>query len=308
MAPHKRTHTPAEASKSHTFYIQSSKHSRANRLAPWTECKRQFYLHHRRVAANDHPLHFKSFCPVSRCLPPPVVPSLIVVTQVSAEDRKAYQARLSKRRGNTAADSNDTAGQSLSPPALCAQDHLANATHADSRPLVPDGHPVPVLESVKPKSYEDVRIAFTLFVNPNDPIWRLHRIINAIYTENDFFFVHIDASPQYRTQVACRFPANDSPPGPRSCEHHAVSLRGHCRNVGPMLTRLVYFPHRGVGTFRKRGTRTGLPATRQSRRSTRSWLRLWRRATLRCHPTLPHPARACGKLTSCAAMPGRGSV
>lgn len=27
------------------------------------------------------------------------------------------------------------------------------------------------------------------------------RVINAVYTEEDFFFVHIDASPQYRTQV-----------------------------------------------------------------------------------------------------------
>lgn len=37
------------------------------------------------------------------------------------------------------------------------------------------------------------RFAFSLFVSPNDPLWRIHRVISAIYSEYDYFFVHVDA-------------------------------------------------------------------------------------------------------------------
>jgi len=96
------------------------------------------------VVANDNPLHFGNFCPAS------------------AEDRKAYMDRLTKRRkGN---DKGSAAGPG-------ADEVEGKETRAE----VPEGHPVPNLEPKKPESPQDIRIAFTIFVNPNDPIWRIHR-------------------------------------------------------------------------------------------------------------------------------------
>jgi len=45
-----------------------------------------------------------------------------------------------------------------------------------------------------------IRFAFSLFVSPNDPLWRIHRVISAIYSEYDYFFVHVDAMQTYSSE------------------------------------------------------------------------------------------------------------
>jgi len=125
------------------------------RMAPWEECKRQFVLHHERVVRNDHPLHFRSYCPRT------------------VEDRKRLNERTNKKKKKKGGQADD------------------DDSEVDDGPKV-------VKPGPRNANSPPVRISFTLFVNPNDPIWRIHRVMNAIYSKQDFYFVHIDASPQYR--------------------------------------------------------------------------------------------------------------
>ena len=67
-------------------------------------------------------------------------------------------------------------------------------TGADGKDLWQvDGKP----RSKPPRPARGLRLAYAIFVSPNDPHWRIYRMMKMLYNEQDFFFLHVDSLLQY---------------------------------------------------------------------------------------------------------------
>jgi hypothetical protein len=194
------------------------------REAKIPECKRQFLMAYRRHQNGSLPVHFNKFCASaeeSDSKKESNAGIFIVESEKGLQNAKmAILATLGNMRQTNksmtnynfviAVDDSVSAEvvekakafaaskvSSTSIEVVSAHDIAQTGIHDLAyskvrRGLVP--RPRPQLPEKR-----DLRLAYTLFVSPNDPPWRIYRIMKLVHNTQDLFFVHVDTLPHYHS-------------------------------------------------------------------------------------------------------------
>jgi hypothetical protein len=195
------------------------------REAKIPECKRQFLMAYRRYQNGSLPVHFNKFCASAeeesdskkesnagifmvesekglQNAKMSILATLVNMRQtnksmtnynfVIAVDDSVSAEVVEKAKAFAASKVSSTSIEVVS-----AHDIAQNGIHGLAyskvrRVLVP--RPRPQLPEKR-----DLRLAYTLFVSPNDPPWRIYRIMKLVHNTQDLFFVHVDTLPHYHS-------------------------------------------------------------------------------------------------------------
>ena len=210
-------------------------HQSTVKEAKVTECKRQFIMAHKRYKAGHLPVHFSKYCQkasgrVSAGTAPQDTAVFFIESEIGLGHAAATinasqpQASIGRRQAYLIALDGDEKGGLTAPQGLIDQARTlaaenlqsANISIVSARALAAKGISAASssifsggVRQRPPKPSRETRLAYSIFVSPNDPHWRIYRMMKLLYNPHDFYFIHVDALLQYHGGDGGDDPEND---------------------------------------------------------------------------------------------------